>query len=338
MPLTNFPNGISSFGIPVLGGAPGPFTGNYFFVDPLNGSDGNTGKAPKKAFATLYQAYKMCLEGNNDVVYLISNGLDTSTARLSTALAQGVNSTATTGVLTWAKDATHLIGITAPGINGRARIAPPTGTYTMATFGSGNFVVVTASGCLFQNITAFHGFSTGGASQICWTDSGGRNSYLNCNFLGMGDAASAASTTGRSLLLTGTNGECVFTCCTVGLDTTPRSTGASEMEISGGCPRNEFNSCMIATNSAAGADFWLKVGASGMDRYVLFDNCTFVNPIASAATTLTTGFSMNASPGGAVLLQNCLTYGATAIDTAGKTFQNLANAATAGSKVAAASA
>ena len=341
MALTNFPNGISSFGIPVIGNG-APFGGNYWFVDPSSGSDGNSGKSPAKAFATLYQAYKMLVEGNNDVVFLISGSTTASssngTARLSLAAAQAVDPTATTGTLTWAKSSCHLIGVSSGGYNSRARIAPPTGIYTQATFNSGNFVVVTANNCLFQNISAYNGFSTGGASQIAWTDSGGHNTYVNCTIHGMADATSAASTTGRSLLITGTTGENTFRGCTIGLDTVPRSTGAVELEIAGGSPRNRFYDCVVETYSTAGADFWLKVGASGMDRYALFDNCSFSNAIGSAAVALTTGFSMNAAPGGAILLQNCLTYGATAIDTAGKTFQNEANAATAGSKVAAASA
>ena len=51
------------------------------------------------------------------------------------------------GVLNWNKNALHLIGIGAPTqVAQRARIAPPSGTYTQATFGSGNFVVVTGAG------------------------------------------------------------------------------------------------------------------------------------------------------------------------------------------------
>ena len=50
MGLTNFPNGISSFGVPVLGGILGiPFTGTYWFVDPVNGLDGNAGTSPQTA-------------------------------------------------------------------------------------------------------------------------------------------------------------------------------------------------------------------------------------------------------------------------------------------------
>ena len=338
MPLTNFPNGISSFGIPVLGGASKPFTGKYFFVDPVSGSDGNTGLAPKKAFSTLYKAHAMCTAGQNDVVFLMSDGASTSTARLSKAIAQSVDSTATTGVLTWSKNATHLVGICSSGSNKRARIAPPTGTYTMATFGSGNFVVVTAAGCTFANVSVFHGFSTGGASQIAWTDSGGRNEYVNMDFFGMGDAESAATATGRSLLVTGSTGENNFTNCTIGLDTTARSSGSFEFELAAGSPRNHFERCVIQTNAGAVGCFWLKVGASGIDRYVLFRDCAFINPVASGASSMTTGISANASPGGAILMQNCLSYGAAKIDTAQKTFTNIANSASLGGAVTATSA
>src|SRR5260370_1350706 len=147
MPLTNFPNGLTSFGIPVLGGASIPFTGKYFFVDAVNGSDGNTGRSPSKALATVYKAHSLMTSGNNDVCYLIGSGSTAGTQRLSLANAQSVDSTATTGTLNWTKNAAHLIGITAPSrVAQRARFAPPTGTYTQATFGSGNFVVVTGSG------------------------------------------------------------------------------------------------------------------------------------------------------------------------------------------------
>ena len=37
--LTNFPNGISSFGIPVFGSGLPPFTGQYIFCDYGRGND-----------------------------------------------------------------------------------------------------------------------------------------------------------------------------------------------------------------------------------------------------------------------------------------------------------
>ena len=339
MPLTNFPNGLTSFGVPVLPGMPGPFTGNFYFVDPINGSDGNRGTSVERAFETLYAAHNACMAGNNDTVFLIGSGSTTGTARLSVANAQQVDPTATTGTLTWSKNSTNLIGIGAYSTDNRARIAPETAD-TRTIFNSGNFVVVTASGCTFSNFSVFHGFATGGASQIAWTDSGGRNSYNGVQFMGGGDTSSSTTNvaTMRSLLISGSVGEHVFQGCKIGLDTLSRSSGGIEMEISGASPRNRFESCTVTTYAGAAGCFWLKVGTGGIDRYVMFRNVTFTNPIASGATSMTTGFSIGSSPGGAVLLHSCLAYGATAIDTSGASFGNLATATTAGTKAVATSA
>jgi len=334
--MTTVADGLYQYGgMPVLG-MPVPFTGKAWFVDPANGSDGNPGNSPKRAFATLYQAHAKAASGNNDVVYLIGNGASSGTARLSKALAASVDSIATTGTLTWSKNALHLIGIGAPTALGqRARIAPPTGTYTMATFGSGNMVVVTGSGCFFANFDAFNGFSTGGAAQVCWTDSGGRNCYHNVNFQGMGDAASAADTGGHSLLLSGTSGEHTFRGCVIGIDTQPRSAGVSEMAFSGGVPRCMFENCVILTNASAAGCFWLAVPTGAIDRYAVFRNCTFLNPTLGgvAATAMTVGLSIGASPGGVVVLQGCLSYGATKLTTTGLAVTNLPASAAGGSLV-----
>lgn len=65
--ITNFPNGVSSFGVPVL---PGPSVfGNYWFVDTVYGSDGQTGQSPEQAFQTMSQA--LTSVGDNDVIYFI---------------------------------------------------------------------------------------------------------------------------------------------------------------------------------------------------------------------------------------------------------------------------
>lgn len=311
MGLTNFPGGITSFGIPVLGGADIPFTGNYWFVDPANGSDQNRGDQPTRAFATLYKAHSVAIAGNNDVVYLIGNGSSTGSARLSTALAQSVDPTATTGTLNWTKNATHLIGITAPtGVAQRARIAPPTGVYTQATFGSGNFVVVTAAGCLFQNFSLFNGFSTGGVDQIAWTDSGGRNAYVNVDFGGIADAASAADTGARSLKIS-TAGENTFLGCTIGLDTVTRSVANASLEFAGGTARNTFADCTFPfMTSAAGVLGILGTGAACMDRWQKFQGCSFINSIKSTSTAMTVLASLtNASPGGLLLHKNSTLVG-----------------------------
>ena len=338
--MTTVADGLFQYGgMPVTPGVPVPFTGNTWFVDPESGADGNSGKRPDQALATLYQAHNKATENNNDVVYLMGNGASSGTARLSTALAQTIDSTVTAGTLVWSKAATHLIGIAAPTrVSQRARIAPPTGIYTQATFGSGNFVKVTAQGCYFANFDVFNGFSTGGVSQIAWTESGGRNCYNNVNFQGMGDAASAADTASRSLIVSGQNGENTFVNCTIGLDTIQRVSGATEMEFLDYTPRNTFDGCIIQTNAAANANFWVKITANSIDRWVLFRNCTFINPAlgaaGGAATAMTVGFSIAASQPGVAIFHNCLSYGATKLTASSLAVTNQPASAASGSLAA----
>ena len=316
MGLTNFPQGLTSFGVPVLGGIGGlPFTGTWWFVDPVNGLDGNAGTSPGQALQSLYRAVSLAGNGTNDVVVLIGNGQSSGTARLSLAAAQAVNSSAASGTLNWNKNALHLIGVAAPSrVGQRARIAPPTGTYTQATFGSGNLVVVSGNGCTFANFSLFHGFSTGGANQICWTDNGQRNAYINVDFGGIGDAASAADTGSRSLKIgaTGT-GENSFQYCNFGLDTVTRGVANATVELAGGTPRNFFDRCTFLMDASASSPLHiLGTGAACVDREQLFQDCSFLNSIKSGATTISeVGSFTNASPGGYVMIKNCTTVGAT---------------------------
>jgi len=66
MGLTNFPNGISSMGVPIIGTA-----GSVFFVSSVSGSDGNRGTDTGKPFATLNKAVGSCTAGKGDVIYLL---------------------------------------------------------------------------------------------------------------------------------------------------------------------------------------------------------------------------------------------------------------------------
>ena len=315
MALTNFPNGLTSFGIPVLPQNSSPFTGKAFFVDPVSGTDGNPGTSPDLAFATLYAAHSACTAGKNDVVYLIGNGAASGSARLSLALAQTINSAATGGALLWTKNATHLVGVASSSNNSRARIAPPTGTYTAATFVDTTMVNVTATGCSFTNISCYAGFSTGAATFVGWTEAGGRNTYTNCEFQGMNDAASAAGAGSRSLLVTGSVGENTFNNCIVGDDTTARTAANASLEFAGATPRNTFNRCIFpffTSGGGTGALGILGTGAGCMDRWQLFDECIFINSIKSTSATVAVIASLtNASPGGLLLMRDPIAVGCT---------------------------
>lgn len=310
--LTNSPNGLSSFGVPVMPGLAQPFTGTYYFVNPATGSDSNPGTSADRPFATLYKANAAVTSGKNDVIFLIGDGSTTGTARLSTALAQTIDSSATSGKLTISKNAVHIVGIASESNNSRARVAPPSGTYTVTTFNSAVMVEVSGAGCSISNLSFYNGFSTGGAAQICMKVSAARNVFNNCQFQGLQDAGSAADAGSRSLLVTG-GGESVFNNCIIGNDTIDRGAANANLELAGATPRNTFNRCIFpAQTTAATPLFILGTGAGCVDRWNLFDSCLFINNIKSTSTIMTVGISFtNASPGGALVLKNCTAMGMT---------------------------
>lgn len=69
MSLTNFPNGITSFGIPQIGSGIMPMIDNskeilYYFVDKRNGSDGYSGRSPSEPLLTIAAAITLA---NNSI-------------------------------------------------------------------------------------------------------------------------------------------------------------------------------------------------------------------------------------------------------------------------------
>jgi hypothetical protein len=299
MGITNL-SGLEVAGVPTMGMAGAPlFSGNWYFVDYVNGNDGNPGSADEP-LKTIYAAHDLMQAGNNDVCVIVGNGAASGTQRLSIANAQVGDPTATTGTLNWSKDACHLIGMTAPtGISPRARLAPET-TATLTTFGSGTLVNVTASGCYFANFQAFSGYATGGNNQICWSDSGDRNYYADVHFAGAGDTASAQSTSSRSLVLDG-GSESTFVNCTFGVDTVQKTVANSIVEFKAGSTRNKFVNCdFIWWSNSATTLVVSAAAASAIDRWIKFDNCAFLG----FGTALTGIASLAASVGGYLLMKN----------------------------------
>jgi len=91
MPLTDFPNGISSFGVPVLGGGVSipPTTGNVFFVDSganLASDDANQGTSPDLPFATIDYAIGQCTASNGDIILVMPGHSESLTGATDIAL------------------------------------------------------------------------------------------------------------------------------------------------------------------------------------------------------------------------------------------------------------
>lgn len=74
--VTNFPNGVASFGVPVLPSAP-LTTGNVYFVHSGTGSDGNTGKSKQKPLATIDKAFDLVTANKGDVVFVMPGHAET---------------------------------------------------------------------------------------------------------------------------------------------------------------------------------------------------------------------------------------------------------------------
>lgn len=275
------------FGMPLYGIAGMlPFTGNVFFVDQTNGSDGNTG-GPQDPLATLSAAHSLCTANNNDVVFL------TGTVHL-------------TATLTWSKSRTHLIGL-APNLLSQARAR-------ISNTGSNIFtplISITASECIFRDIGTFMGMDDASA-QVCVAITGGRNEFTRCLFGGMGHATAAAQAGGRSLTISGSTGENTFVDCQIGLDTITSSAANASLELLAATPRNVFRNCLFPRMTSSATTLMVKTTAAGaVDRFTLFQNCQFINAIQSTSTGMTVAFSMAASAGGMMLLKGCESIGST---------------------------
>ncbi len=261
-------------------------TGNVYYLDPVNGLDGNTGQLPTSAVQTLAAGYALLTSGNNDVLVLMGNGASTGSARITT--------------FTWAKSACHLIGVCAPShVSQRARIANPTTSGITIT---ANFFTVSGSGCLFQNLSWFVGAGagqTGIAASICMTVTGQRNAFVNCDFEGMGDSTSAVSSTSRNILISAGGQENYFGHCNIGLDTVVRTSANASVEISGGGPRNLFEQCTFPFFSSDGLQYAI-LGATtaAIDRWVLLKGCQFIATPAGGGLAIAQLFHLAASVGG----------------------------------------
>jgi len=91
MTLTAFPNGLSSFGMPVVGGGL-PIAQQYFFVNSVRGSNGNEGTDPESPFSTIDFAVGKCRASEGAVIVALPGHVETVVAAAGLALdVAGIN-------------------------------------------------------------------------------------------------------------------------------------------------------------------------------------------------------------------------------------------------------
>lgn len=294
--MTTVSDGLYQFGGMPVGGRYSP--GKSFFVRPKTGADGNPGDSPELALKTLAKALALCVANRGDTVYLIS---ESNTAADTTDYQSAT--------LDWNKDGTNLIGLCSDNfVQQRARIAQ----LSTAT-GLDPLFKVSADNCYIANISVFQGVND--ATSVTAVEvTGQRNTFENCSFSGIGNATQDVANA-SSLTLNGA-AECIFKHCYIGLDTVARGTAAnSEIRFESGAVRNKFENCHIDTYAEAAGHQFLLVPVNGMDRWNVFQDCTFMNmPTGTASgTTMTEAFDITGggSPDGLILLKNCTLVGAT---------------------------
>jgi len=237
----------------LIGIPQGPYS-NIYLVDAVNGDDDNPGDRWTKPLKTVAAAYAKCTTGQNDVVLVL--GQATANA-IATAL-------------DWAKDYTHLVGLSAnlPGVGQRCRL-------TGSSAADLSYVVdFQGDGCIVHNIQFYNGNDAAADSGAAIV-SGDRNHFVNCFFAGMGSATAAARAGSYSLKLTGA--ENCFERCSVGLATQCRTAANTELWMTGECNRNQFRDCEIISWSVTAGKFGVKLDASAVPYTLLFKNTAFVN-------------------------------------------------------------
>lgn len=269
--------------------------GTRYYLDPTNGSDGNSGLSRDDAFATLPTAYAAIPANLNNVLVYIAG---TSSITLSAAF-------------TWSKSYTHFVGETAPSITaGRARI------FQLSTLtGASPLFTVSASSCIFMNIYTFQGVNDN-ASLINWLVSGSRNYFEGMHFAGGGHATQAIDG-GASLKITGSENR--FVDCVVGVDTIPAATGMVGILFDSEASRNRFEGCDVVMYAGhTGAAFVEVADGTGIDRYTLFKKgCNFINS-NSDNFLMASGFVIPAFAGNnssRILIDpSCMIHGTTKLD------------------------
>ncbi len=98
MGLTNFPQGVSSFGLPLIGSGPILTTGKVLFVNSSHGnaSNGNKGEAPDRPLSTIAAALLKCTANNGD--YIICGPGHTETIIAADALVLDVAGVSLLGI------------------------------------------------------------------------------------------------------------------------------------------------------------------------------------------------------------------------------------------------
>lgn len=274
-PLTNYPNGVSSFGVPQTGSLPlvlgSTGVGKYYFVDATNGVDGNSGLSPQQAMKTVPVAYAAAVSG--DTIVLSTNSSHTLTA-----------------VLDVAKNRINFIGADFGGRQvqqgAKLQIAGSTAAaYVVKNTGVRNS---------FVNIKFIQG-STDATALTVVQDGGEGTLWQNCSFV-FGVVNNLGGTTTNEFVAG--SDSATYINCTFGSDTLLTSAARAVMLLKAVNGTNEFKSnifqnCNWVISSSSTSALMVKLNSVSDILFTnVFKDCTMTASVDSAGgVAITTAVS-----------------------------------------------
>jgi hypothetical protein len=270
--ISNAPNGLSSFGIPLIGNSIPSSPGNYIFVDYGNGKDGAplAANSPQYPYKTIEYAYTKMRTNKDDVMVL-----------------QGDSTHVLAAMLDISKNRVHFVGMDGTpgrmyGNNAKVSLAVSTGAtnvFTMKNTGIRNS---------FHNIKFING-ATVAEGLYCVGEGGEYALYTNCEIYKSTDLD---ETTSAELVLNGDSAQ--FYGCTIGslADTRvgvvrrPNVLLTKEVVAAGKVTRDcQFIDCNFWIQAShTTSSFVYSAGATDVERMLMFKRCAFINSLASSAT------------------------------------------------------
>lgn len=269
--ITNYPNGVSSFGVPLIGGGMIPTSpGKIFFVNYGTGGDGNSGTDIGAPLKTIEYAYSLMTSGNDDIMVLMGSSTHVLSAMLDVT-----------------KSRCHFVGIDGTygrmyGNNAKVSLAVSTGAtnvFTMKNTGVRNS---------FTNIKFING-NTVTEGLHCVGEGGEYALYTNCEIYKSTDLDQTASS---ELVLNGDSAQ--FKGCTIGsladarVGTVIRPCVRLTAGVvdSGKVTRDcLFEDCLFWIQAShTTSTFVYAANATDVERMLLFKRCGFINNLASSAT------------------------------------------------------
>lgn len=262
--FTNYPNGVSSMGIPLTGSIPlvlgSTGVGKIIFVDATYGSDGNTGLDASQALRTVSQAYSNAVSG--DTIALSTNSTHTITT--------GIDHT---------KSRINWIGLDFHGrqVQQGAKVqlaTASTSAYVLKNTGVRNS---------FVNIKFIQSATAATALNVLQDGSEG-SLYQNCSFV-FGVADNLDLTTAHEVLAG--SDSATFLNCTFGADTLLTSAARSVFHIDQvngfEFKSNILENCNFLISSSSSTATFVRLDAVGDILFSnVFKNCTFIASVDSA--------------------------------------------------------